>query len=189
MALGHFESSAIVVDPQWFQFNADPDPAFYLIADPDPGSQINADPCGLRTRVRIPILVRLSSQKKLNFTRKIRIPIKVRNRIQDNQINADPGPYSDPGQTFKSEKIEFYKKNPHSQKIPDPDLGQPNQCGSMRTRVQVRKSLIFTRKIRIPNNDPDPGEPNQCGSMRIRTHNTALSTDAARTPALSNVGH
>jgi hypothetical protein len=24
------------VDPQWFQFNADPDPAFYLIADPNP---------------------------------------------------------------------------------------------------------------------------------------------------------
>jgi hypothetical protein len=41
-----FEPFAIVVDPQWFQFNADPDLAFHLIADPDPGSQTNADPCG-----------------------------------------------------------------------------------------------------------------------------------------------
>jgi hypothetical protein len=46
------------------------------------------------------------------------------------RIHADPGPDSDPGQTFKSEKIEFYKKNPHSHKSPDPDTGQPNLCGS-----------------------------------------------------------
>jgi hypothetical protein len=27
-------------------FNADPDPAFYIITDPDPGSQTNVGPCG-----------------------------------------------------------------------------------------------------------------------------------------------
>ncbi len=43
-------------------FNADPDPAFYLNVDPDPGSQPNADPDWTR--------VRLCSHKKtekLNF--------------------------------------------------------------------------------------------------------------------------
>jgi hypothetical protein len=30
-------------------FNADPDPAFYLITDPDPGSKTNADPDACQT--------------------------------------------------------------------------------------------------------------------------------------------
>jgi hypothetical protein len=102
----------------------------------------------MRTRVRIPILVRLSSQgEKLNFPRKIRIPIRVRIRIQDNQINADP---CGTGSGFRSW-----------------------------SGLKVRKNLIFTRKIRIPNNDPDPGQPNQCGSMWIRIRNTAFITHVA----------
>ncbi len=85
-----FEPSA--VDPQWFQFNADTDPAFYLIEYPDPGSQTNADPCGPGPDSDPG---QTQSQKKLNFARKIRIPLRVRIRIEDNQINADPcGPGS-----------------------------------------------------------------------------------------------
>jgi hypothetical protein len=64
----------------------------------------------------------------------------------------------------------------HADPSPDSDPGQ--NCKS-------EKKLIFTRKIRLPNNDPDPGEPNQCGPMRIRIHNTALSTHAAPTPTLN----
>ncbi len=104
----------------WFRigFNADPDPAFYLmwiririqihstahvVVNPllitsvvDP----HRLPCGSgngSSRIRVRILVRLSSHKKLNFYMNNNIlkvgnrSFSIRIRIQGSQMNADPG--------------------------------------------------------------------------------------------------
>jgi hypothetical protein len=83
------------------------------------------------------------------------------------RIHADPGP----GQTLKSQKVEFSHKKilkvGNSKKIPmkfKQKLFDRQDSGLLIFFGQFRCSWI---RIRIPNTDPDPGQPHECGSGSI----------------------
>ncbi len=89
---------------------------------------------------------------------KIRIWIQGAKRMR---IHAAPDP--DPGQTSKSQKLNFFTWNKAYLRRYKRLSGCPFPCSWIRIR------------IRIPNTYPDlnPVQPNQWGSVLIRIHNTA----------------
>jgi hypothetical protein len=97
------------------------------------------------------------------------ISMRIRIRgAKPKRIHADLDP--DPGQTSKSQKLNFCIK------IFVKYLRRYRSLFKPVFYINFGKfpcSWIRIR-IRIPNTDPDPGHPTQCGSMRIRIPNTLL---------------
>ncbi len=80
----------------------------------------------------------------------------------DPAFYLNPDPHPDPDQTFKSQKVEFDKKN-------IPDAGDRSKT-YLHTFSKGRKPGLFVNfdqfpcswiRIRIPNMYPNPGQPNQ----------------------------
>ncbi len=95
-------------------------------------------------------------------------PAFYHNAEPENQINADPDP--DPGQTLKSQKVEFLHENMLKVRtIKDKKLSYEGTKAFLKGRKpglfvnfsQFTCSWIRMR-IRIPNTDSDLGQPNGC---------------------------